>query len=187
MAISIERYIYLQISRAQSRNLWRELSPMLKSGNYVKAMEATAQSKAMVSKVINHGLSSCRTARGREDIETAMEEGLMEAVPRLEKRIPYLATFANLCTLLGLLGTIFGLIEAFDSVKGVDPAQKAELLSASISLAMNTTAYGLIAAIPLLLLHSYLQSKATELIEGLEMAVIKFTNMVMEKARAGQK
>lgn len=187
MAIAIERVIYLQITRTQSRHLWRELSPMLKSGNYIKAMEATAQSKAMVSKVINFGLVSCRTARGREDIETAMEEGLLEAVPRLEKRIPYLATFANISTLLGLLGTVIGLIQAFESVKEANPAEKAEVLSASISIAMNTTAFGLIAAIPLLLIHTYLQSKTTELIEGLEMAVIKFTNMMMDKARAGQK
>jgi len=187
VAIAVERVIYLQITRKQSRDLWQELSPLLKAGNYVKAMEATAQSKAMVSKVINHGLNSCRTARGREDIETAMEEGLMEAVPRLERRIPYLATFANICTLLGLLGTIFGLIEAFTSVNKADPALKAEILSSSISKAMNTTAYGLIAAIPLLLVHSYLQQKTTEMIEGMEMAVVKFTNMVMDRARTGQK
>ncbi len=187
IAIAIERIIFIHMSRKQSKDLWTELSPLLKAGNYVNAMETTSKSKAMISKVINHGLSSCRNARGREDIETAMEEGLLEAVPKLERRIPYLATFANICTLLGLLGTIFGLIDAFSAVREANPAEKAEILSASISLAMNTTAFGLIAAIPLLLVHAYLQSKTTEMIEGLEMAVIKFTNMVMDRARATQK
>ena len=86
----------------------------------------------------------------------AMEESLMEVMPRLEKRTHYLATFANLATLLGLLGTIIGLIRAFTAVSAANPAEKADLLSASISVAMNTTAFGLMVAIPLLLIHAVL-------------------------------
>src|SRR5690606_19695199 len=98
------------------------------------------------------GLSRLVNRQPRDEIETAMEEGLMEALPRLEKRTPYLATLANVSTLLGLLGTIIGLIAAFTAVANADPAEKANLLSQSISVAMNTTAFGLIAAIPLLLI-----------------------------------
>ena len=79
-----------------------------------------------------------------------MEESLMEVLPRLEKRTHYLATLANIATLLGLLGTIIGLISAFTAVSNANPADKADLLSASISVAMNTTAFGLMCAIPLL-------------------------------------
>ena len=86
----------------------------------------------------------------------------MEVMPQLEKRTHYLATFANIATLLGLLGTIIGLIRAFTAVSGANPAEKADLLSASISVAMNTTAFGLIVAIPLLLMHAVLQTKTTE-------------------------
>ena len=106
----------------------------------------------------------------------------MEILPRLEKRTQYLATFANIATLLGLLGTIMGLISAFTAVANVDPAEKANLLSASISVAMNTTAFGLMVAIPLLLSFSYLQSKTTEIVDSLEMASVKFVN----KLRKGQ-
>ncbi len=114
----------------------------------------------------------------RDDIELAMEEGVMEAMPRLEKRTPYLATLANIATLLGLLGTIIGLIQAFTAVASADPAEKAALLSSSIAVAMNTTAFGLVAAIPLLLVHSMLQSKTTEIIDSLEMAGVKCLNMI---------
>ena len=112
-----------------------------------------------------------------------MEESLMEVVPRLEKRTHYLATFANLATLLGLLGTVMGLINAFAAVATVNPAEKANLLSASISVAMNCTAFGLMTAVPLLFIHALLQTKTTELIDSLEMASVKFLNAVTERSR----
>ena len=84
-------------------------------------------------------------------------------------------------TLLGLLGTIVGLIQAFTAVSNANPAEKADLLSASISVAMNTTAFGLIVAIPLLLVHTLLQTKTTELVDSLEMASVKFLNTLTER------
>lgn len=102
----------------------------------------------------------------------------MEVMPRLEKRTQYLATLANIATLLGLLGTIIGLIAAFTAVASADPSQKASLLSQSISVAMNTTAFGLMSAIPLLLLHSILQTKTNEIIDSFEMAGIKVLNLI---------
>lgn len=112
-----------------------------------------------------------------------MEESLMEVMPRLESRTHYLATFANIATLLGLLGTIIGLIQAFTAVAEANPAEKADLLSASISVAMNTTAFGLIVAIPLLFVHTVLQSKTTRIIDSLEMVSVKFLNAVDERRR----
>jgi biopolymer transport protein ExbB/TolQ len=109
-----------------------------------------------------------------------MEEGLMEVLPRLEKRTQYLATLANVATLLGLLGTIIGLIAAFTAVAAADPAQKATLLSESISVAMNTTAFGLISAIPLLLFHALLQTRTNEIVDSFEMAGVKLLNMVSD-------
>jgi len=110
-----------------------------------------------------------------------MEESLMDIMPRLEKRTHYIATFANIATLLGLLGTVIGLINAFAAVATVNPDEKANLLSASISVAMNCTAFGLITAVPLLLIHAVLQTKTTELIDSLEMASVKFLNAVTER------
>ena len=100
----------------------------------------------------------------------------------LEKRTHYLATFANMATLMGLLGTIIGLIDAFTAVSNTNPAEKAELLSASISVGMNCTAFGLMVAIPLVLIHSVLQTKTTEIVDSLEMASVKFLNAITERA-----
>ena len=105
----------------------------------------------------------------------------MEAIPQLEKRTQYVATLANIATLMGLLGTIMGLIAAFTAVANAAPADKATLLSQSISVAMNTTAFGLMAAIPLLLSHTFLQAKTNEIVDSIEMAGVKFLNIVTER------
>ena len=85
-------------------------------------------------------------------------------------------------TLAGLLGTIIGLIDAFTAVSNAAAAEKAELLSASISIGMNCTAFGLMVAIPLVLVHSLLQTKTTELIDSLEMASVKIVNCIAERS-----
>ena len=184
VAIALERYIYLSLCRTTNRRAWKQLLPLLSSGKYQQALAVTEKSGTAIGRVLGYGLSRTKSARRRDDIEVAMEEGLMEVVPRLEKRTQYLATFANIATLLGLLGTIIGLIQAFTAVANVNPAEKADLLSASISVAMNTTAFGLMAAIPLLLVYALLQSKTSELVDSLEMASVKFLNMITERGQA---
>lgn len=178
LAVAIERYIYLSRSRSRNRKLWDELLPLLKSGKYAQVMGITANSDTAIGKILNYGINRVKTARRREDIEAAMEEGLMEVIPRLEKRTHYLATLANVVTLMGLLGTIIGLIKAFTAVANVDPATKSELLSASISIAMNATAFGLVVAIPFLLMYAFLQARTTEIVTSLETASVKFVNLV---------
>lgn len=177
-AIAVERYVFLTRERSTNRREWNDLLPVLTNGDYQRAYNMTSQSTSAISKILTYGLSRLGTSNRLEDVETAMEEGLMEITPRLEKRTHYLATFANIATLLGLLGTIIGLIEAFSAVSSADPSQKAELLSSSISVAMNTTAFGLVVAIPLLLIYAVLQTKTTELVDSLEMAAVKFNNLI---------
>jgi biopolymer transport protein ExbB len=121
--------------------------------------------------------------RRRDDIEIAMEESMMEIVPQLEKRTPYVALGANVATLLGLLGTIMGLIQAFTAVANANPAEKADLLSASISVAMNTTAFGLMVAIPLLVTHTVLTSKTGQIVDSLEMATVKVLNVISNTSK----
>lgn len=182
-AIAIERYIYLSIAKQTNRSMWEKLTPLVKANNFEQAMALSSRSKSEVGKIMSYGLSRLRMTKRRDDIEIAMEEGLMEVIPRLEKRTHYLATFANIATLLGLLGTIIGLIQAFTAVANANPADKADLLSASISVAMNTTAFGLMAAIPLLLVFTVLQTKTTELVDSMEMATVKFLNTITEYSK----
>ncbi|NNF66621.1 MAG: MotA/TolQ/ExbB proton channel family protein [Gammaproteobacteria bacterium] len=180
-AIAIERFAYLSFAGANSRRVWKRVTPLLQSGRLKEAADVARDSKSAIGNVLNYGFERIKTARRRDDIEKAMEESMLDVLPRLEKRTHYLATFANLATLLGLLGTIIGLIRAFTAVAAASPAEKADMLSASISVAMNTTAFGLMVAIPLLLVHAVLQTKTTEMIDGLEMAAVKFLNTVTEK------
>ena len=183
LAIAIERYIYLSIVGLRNRSLWNDLSPLLAQGDFKRAVAITSKSSAAIGTILNYGLARIQSARRRDDIEKAMEESLMEIVPRLEKRTHYLGTFANMATLLGLLGTVIGLISAFAAVATVNPAEKANLLSASISVAMNCTAFGLMVAVPLVLIHAVLQTKTTELVDSLEMASVKFLNSITERTR----
>jgi biopolymer transport protein ExbB/TolQ len=183
IAIAIERYIYLSIVSIRNRSLWNDLTPLLAQGDFKRAVAITSKSDAAIGTILNYGLARIQSARRRDDIEKAMEESLMEIVPRLEKRTHYLGTFANMATLLGLLGTVIGLISAFAAVATVNPAEKANLLSASISVAMNCTAFGLMVAVPLVLIHAVLQTKTTELVDSLEMAAVKFLNSITERNR----
>lgn len=183
VAIALERYLYLSLAKQSNRSMWDKLTPLVKANNYDQALALSSRSKSEVGKILSYGLSRLRMTKQRDDIEIAMEEGLMEVIPRLEKRTHYLATFANIATLLGLLGTIIGLIQAFTAVANANPADKADLLSASISVAMNTTAFGLMAAIPLLLMFTVLQTKTTEIVDSMEMATVKFLNSITEYSK----
>jgi biopolymer transport protein ExbB/TolQ len=156
--------------------------PLLQEGKLQQAVSVVEKSKTAISRILSYGLNRAYISRRRDDVEIAMEEGLMEAVPNLEKRTPYLATFANIATLLGLLGTIIGLIQAFTAVSNANPAEKADMLSASISVAMNTTAFGLMVAIPLLLVYAVLQTKTTQLVDSLEMASVKVLNILTDRS-----
>src|SRR5262245_27006509 len=182
-AIAIERYISLTQLGMKNRSMWAQLQPVLASGDFDKAREMTRGADTAVAQVLAMGLARQGAVRRREDIEVAMEEGMMEIVPQLEKRTHYLATFANLATLLGLLGTVSGLIHAFGAVATVNPAEKANLLSASISEAMNCTAFGLMTAVPLVFPHALLQTKTTELINSLETASVKFLNALNDRSQ----
>lgn len=184
VAISIERYFYLTLVRKNNRKSLNQILQLLQSGDMQKAYTVVSKSNHAVNKMLYQGLMRYKTSKSREDIESAMEESMLEVIPRLEKRTHYLATFANIATLLGLLGTIIGLIKAFTAVAQVDPALKAEILSTSISVAMNTTAFGLMVAIPLLLVYAVLQTKTTEVIDSLEMATVKFANILMHSSKA---
>ncbi len=178
LAITVDRFLYLNRTQKKAHRVWEKVSPMLRAEDYSRAAHALTEMTGPLAKILNYGFSRLQTNARRESIESAMEEGVMEVVPEVEQRTHYLATLANVATLLGLLGTIIGLIQAFTAVAAADPSEKAELLSASISVAMNTTAFGLCAAIPLLLLHSYLSAKTTKLVDSLETAAIKCLNLM---------
>jgi len=178
LALAIERWVFLTAAKGSNRRTFDRILPLLRKKDYGGVIDLARSTKAPIGRIVASGVARMQQTPRRDEIEYAMEEGVMEAVPRLEKRTPYLATLANIATLLGLLGTIMGLIAAFTAVANADPSEKASLLSQSISVAMNTTAFGLMSAIPLLLLHATLQNKTTEIVDSLEMAGVKCLNIM---------
>ena len=182
-AIAIERYVTLTMVRAKNQSAWTKVQPALVNGEFDEAREMTGEDDSAISQLLSMGLARQGAVRRREDIEIAMEESMMEIIPQLEKRTPYVGLASSIATLLGLLGTIMGLIQAFTAVANANPAEKADLLSASISVAMNTTAFGLMVAIPLLVTNSVLTAKTGEIVDSLEMASVKALNVISQKAR----
>ncbi len=180
LGITIERFLFLARVIKANKALWDEVYPSIQKGDTDKALKVVKDNETEIGRILEYGLTRNRSAKNVEDVETSMEEALMEVLPRLEARTPFIATFANVATLLGLLGTVQGLIVAFAAIANADPAEKGNLLSSSISVAMNTTAFGLIVAIPLLLAYAFLQSRTGEVVESLEMASIKLLNALRQ-------
>jgi biopolymer transport protein ExbB len=183
IAIAFERLVQLTRVRNANQKMWTQINPLLVKGDFDKARDMVSKDNSSISQMLSMGLARQGAVRRREDIEIAMEESMMEIIPQLEKRTPYVALLSNIATLLGLLGTIMGLIEAFTAVANANPAEKADLLSASISVAMNTTAFGLMAAIPLMLFHAKITSATGQIIDSLEMASVKALNNISSFAR----
>jgi biopolymer transport protein ExbB len=182
-AIAFERWVQLNRIRIANQKVWSSLQPVLVKGEFDKARQMVNKNKSSMAQMLGMGLARQGAVRRREDIEIAMEESMMEIIPQLEKRTPYVALLSNIATLLGLLGTIMGLIEAFTAVANANPAEKADLLSASISVAMNTTAFGLMSAIPLLLFHAKLTATTGHIVDSLEMASVKALNSISNFAK----
>ncbi|MED5239983.1 MAG: MotA/TolQ/ExbB proton channel family protein [Pseudomonadota bacterium] len=182
-AFAVERFIKLKLLERANRNTWNDIHPLLVKGEFEKARKRVEDSNSAVAQLLTMGLEVQGTVRRRDDIEIAMEEAMMEITPQLEARTVYISMFANIATLLGLLGTIIGLISAFEAVANANPAEKSALLSSSIAMAMNTTAFGLIAAIPLLVCFNMVNSKTAAIVGSLEMISVKTLKLISTLSR----
>ena len=178
LALILERVYTLWFRyRLDEEGFVKGLMHALDEQDFAGALEECARAeKNPLSRVLRAGL--LKVHRNDKEIERAMEEEMLRTAPTIRKRIGYLATLGNVSTLLGLLGTIFGLIQAFEGVSMADPATKQEILAGGISVAMLTTAFGLIVAIPCLLSHAFLQSKSIQMIEGLEEKAFTLFNKI---------
>lgn len=178
IAIFFERYRMLVSIRNKNRKAWDALHPVLAEGDFDKARKMAEEDTSTVSKLLSLGLNMQGAVRRRDDIEVGLEEGLVEIIPQLEKRTHYIALLANVATMLGLLGTVMGLIAAFTAVAHAAPAEKGDLLAAAISVGMNCTAFGLLFGIALMILHSYIVSLTTAIVASLEMASVKTLSII---------
>lgn len=131
---------------------------------------------AALPRVIKAGLQ--RASRDETQIQNAIDAASLEMIPKLERRLPYLALIANIATLLGLLGTISGLIKSFAAVAMADPAQRQAILAAGIAEAMNATAFGLLTAIFAMIAHSVLSNKANKVLEEIDEFGVKLLDLL---------
>ncbi|MGH8516383.1 MAG: MotA/TolQ/ExbB proton channel family protein [Panacagrimonas sp.] len=184
LAITLERWIFLRRTEKENKKLWNEVQPLLTRGELEGAERLVRDSDTAIGRILSNGIAQSRVENKRSEVEIATEEGLMEVLPAIEKRTHYLATFSNLSVLMGLLGTVIGLIGAFAALGNADPTEKADLLSAGISEAMNCTAFGLMVAIPTLMIHAWLQSRTTALVDGLEGVCARFVSTVCGRSRS---
>jgi len=181
-AIIIERFKFLKRTWTDGNVLWAKLEESIKSKRIDDAIRECSLSDAALPKVLAAGLEKAKTVKlnkdSREELENHLEEAMLDVIPQLERRTHYLPTLANVSTLLGLLGTIIGLIQSFQSIAVADPSQKAFLLAQGVSVAMNTTAFGLIVAIPIMLCYSYIQSRTIKTVDALDAYSIKLVNLL---------
>lgn len=169
-AIMIERGIYVLIkNKIDTTAFVNRVIDFVQRDNTRSAIEFCSVSNAVLPRITRAGLEEA--GKSPAEIQNAFEVAAMAEIPKLEKRTQYLSTIANISTLLGLLGTIFGLITSFEAVATADASMKASLLSGGISQAMNTTAFGLIAAIPCMIGYSIIQEKTNELIDEINQNV----------------
>lgn len=175
VAIIAERAFALFSQRkTNQKDLSKVLAEDIRSGNLEKALKRSMQigQKEPIGVVAAAGIQAAIDMGGKEEIQLKMDEVLLEENSRVEKRIGFLAMFANVATLMGLLGTIAGLIHSFAGISNANPAEKASILSQGISVAMNTTAYGLIVAVPALVMYAVLQNRAGKLTDDLNKAAL---------------
>ncbi len=182
IVIFIERVSFLFGTAAlRPEAFMAKLADLIRKGSIEGAIAEAARYKAPLARVIEAAL---RNYRGTErDIQNAVDEMALAELPRINSRISYLAMLANVSTMVGLLGTIFGLITAFAAVAAADPEQKSLMLANGISQAMNTTAFGLISAIPMLIIHSVLSARADKLVDQID----RYSVMVMNMLAAARK
>lgn len=184
LAIIVERVIFLySVANIKPERFMGKVADLIRKGSIEGAIASCSENHAPLSRIIEAALRNYRNTE--RDIQNAVDEMALAELPRLNARVGYLAMLANVCTMVGLLGTIFGLIEAFKSVAAADAAEKTVMLANGISKAMSTTAFGLIAAIPLLLAHSVLTSKADALIDDIDRFSVMVINMLAQARKEG--
>ncbi len=178
VAFILERTIrlFLQLS-INGRSFMAEIQTYLLNNDLDGALRVcNGAGNAALPRVIKAGLM--RASRKEEQIQNAIDAAALEVIPQLERNLPYLALIANVATLLGLLGTISGLIRSFAAISTADPAQRQALLSAGISEAMFATAFGLVVAIATMIAHSILSSKASRIVSDIDEHSVKLLDLL---------
>ena len=185
IGIIIERFIFLFFKyNINASAFMAQIQKLVMANNIDRAIKlCNAAPSAALPKVIKAGLT--RANKGEVEIQQAVEEATLEVIPHIQKRTPTLQAIANISTMLGLLGTIIGLIQAFQALEFATPDKKQKVLSRGIALAMNTTAFGLMVAIPCIAAHIFLASITKKILDEIEQYSVKLQNLLVSRQKGG--
>jgi biopolymer transport protein ExbB len=183
MAIAFERLFFVVFrANINATAFMAQIQKLIMANNIDRAIKlCNAEPHAMLPKVVKAGLT--RANRTEKELENAIQEVTLEIAPAVNKRTAYLGMLANVATLVGLLGTIMGLVMAFQAVAKASAETKQTLLANGISVAMYTTAGGLIAAIPTMVLHSIISNKSNKILDDVDQYGLKTLNLLTARRR----
>lgn len=183
VGLIIERFIFLFFKyNINASAFMAQIQKLVMANNIDRAIKlCNAAPSAALPKVIKAGLT--RANKGELEISNSIEEATLEVIPQIQKRTPQLQAIANVATLMGLLGTIWGLIQAFAALDQAAPEQRANYLARGISIAMNTTAFGLIVAIPCMVAHIFLSTVTKKIIDEIDQYSVKLENLLVSRQR----
>lgn len=185
LAVILERVFYYYVQcRINAKVLLTHITRLVRNGDVEKARQLCAKTKTPLSAILESAIWHYQQQEPDNEIQNAVDEIALRELPRIQHRLHYLSLFANIATLIGLLGTIFGLQEAFGALSAADPSQKAAVLARGIAIAMNTTALGLIVAVPCMVFFSILGAKANHLIEEIDESSVRLLNFLYAQRRA---
>lgn len=184
LAIVFERLFYYYIHcRVNAKMLLTQITRMVRNGEIEKTRQLCSKMKNPLAIILESALWHFQQQEPDQEIQNAVDEIALRELPRIQRRTHYLSLFANISTLMGLLGTIFGLQQAFGALATADPSQKATVLAQGIAMAMNTTAMGLMVAIPCMVMYSILGAKANNIIEEIDESSVRILNFLYAQRR----
>lgn len=184
LAVAAERLYYIVIrSNVNANKFMAEIRKLVAGGNMERAISLCEKGKQKALPfVVLRGLKRANESETLDfrAIQNAVDEGTLEVIPKLKERTNYLSMLANVATLTGLMGTIYGLILSFTAVsgEGVPEAEKSKVLAKGISTAMNTTIFGLIVAVPTLIAYTFISNKTAKIIDELDEHLVKLINLI---------
>lgn len=184
IAVMLDRFIYYFIyCSSNSKFLLPQLTTLINNNQSAEALKYVKKRNNPFFSLLRTALVRFHEGASVNLIEEGIEETSIKELPKLSKRLSYLSLFANIATLVGLLGTIAGLQQSFGSLSSANPAEKAEMLSAGIAQAMNTTAFGLVVAVPCMLLYTFFTNKQQQILNDIDDITVRLVN-TMKKVRA---
>ncbi len=185
LGVIIERFIFLYFKyNINAAAFMGQIQKLVMANNIDRAIKlCNAAPSAALAKVIKAGLT--RANKSEIEISNAIEEATLDVIPQIQKRTNSLAAIANVATLLGLLGTIFGMIGAFNALDQAAADKRQEALGKNISTAMYTTAFGLIVAVPCLSAHIFLSNVTKKIIDEIDQYSVKLENLLIQRGKSG--